>query len=149
MIDLAIQKGLIQKANTNDPAQKGSFYFVRKLVSDYLNKLGVGFYDSCCPNSSTVNVPQVLAAAGAVNLTTKATLLTSTGSGYAATLAAGYDGQEKFIKFKTDGGGDVTLTPSSLQGGTTITFNDAGDFVNLMFLDGKWNILVNSGATIA
>lgn len=147
MIDLAIQKGLIQKANTNDPAQKGSFFFLRKLFSDYLNKLGVGFYDSCCPNSSTVNVPQVLTAAGAVSLSTKVTLVTSAGA-YAATLGAGYDGQEKFIKFKTDGG-DVTLTPSSLQGGTTITFNDAGDFVHLLFVDGKWNVLVNSGATIA
>lgn len=147
MIDLAISKGLIQKAQTNDPAQKGRFYFLRKVISDYLNKLGVPFYDSCCPNSSTVNVPQLLTAAGAIDLTTKATLLTSAAP-YAATLATGFDGQEKFIKFKTDAG-DVTLTPSSLQGGTTITFNDAGDFVHLLFVDGKWNVLANSGATIA
>lgn len=147
MLDLAISKGLIQKANTNDPAQKGRFYFLRKVISDYLNKLGVPFYDPCCMNSSTVNVPQTLSAAGAVSLLTKSTLLVST-TPYAATLSAGYEGQEKLIKFKTDGG-DVTLTPSSLQGGTTITFNDAGDFVKLVFLDGKWNVLTNSGTTIA
>lgn len=147
MIDLAIQKGFIQKANTSDPAQKGSFYFLRKLFTYYLNKLGVPFYDSCCPTASQANVPQVLAAAGAVDLITSSTILTSIAP-YAATLAAGYNGQVKLIKFKTDGG-DVTLTPSSLQGGTTITFNDAGDFVYLMFLDGKWNVVTNSGATIA
>jgi hypothetical protein len=147
MIDLAISKGLIQKANTNDPAQKGRFIFIRKLFTDYLNKLNVPFYDPCCPAASTTNVPQVLSAAGAVDLVSKATIVTSIAA-YAATLAAGFDGQTKLIKFKTDGG-DVTLTPSALQGGTTITFNDAGDFVYLMFLDGKWNILTNSGATIA
>lgn len=49
---------------------------------------------------------------------------------------------------KTDGG-DGTLTVTNLQGGTTLTFNDAGDFVHLFYQDAKWNILTNSGATLA
>lgn len=91
--------------------------------------------------------PQTLTGAGAINLTTYATLVVTTGAN-ALTLAAGADGQKKFIKMKTDGG-DGTLTPNALQDGTTITFNDAGDFVELVYLDGKWNIIANSGATVA
>ena len=64
------------------------------------------------------------------------------------TLPAACEGVTKFIKMKVDGG-DATLTPIALQGGTTLTFNDAGDFVFLKFVDGKWNILTNSGAVLA
>lgn len=91
--------------------------------------------------------PQTLTGAGAVNLTTFATLLVTTGAN-ALTLAAGSEGQFKFIRMKTDGG-DGTLTVTNLQGGTTLTFNDAGDFVLLYYLDAKWHIIVNSGATLA
>ena len=90
---------------------------------------------------------QTLTGAGAVNLTTGSTLLVTTGAN-ALTLAAGAENQDKLIKLKTDGG-DGTLTPNSLQGGTTLTFNDAGDFVLLRYLDGKWNIICNSGCTLA
>lgn len=91
--------------------------------------------------------PQTLTGAGAVNLTTYSTLLVTTGAN-ALTLAAGAEGQFKFIRMKTDGG-DGTLTVTNLQGGTTLTFNDAGDFVHLLYQDAKWNILTNSGCTLA
>ena len=94
-----------------------------------------------------VQTPQTLTGAGAVDLTTFCTLLVTTGAN-ALTLAAGSEGQFKFIKMKTDGG-DGTLTVTNLQGGTTITFDDAGDFVYLFYQDAKWNILTNSGCTVA
>jgi hypothetical protein len=91
--------------------------------------------------------PQTLTGAGAVNLTTHTTLLVTTGAN-ALTLAAGAEGQHKFIRMKTDGG-DGTLTVTNLQGGTTITFSDAGDFVQLFYTDSKWHIIVNSGCAVA
>ena len=91
--------------------------------------------------------PQTLTGAGAVNLTTKVTLLVTTGAN-ALTLAAGTTGQIKIITMKTDGG-DGTLTPTGLRGGTTITFNDAGDTVVLMYVDSAWIILSNFGCTVA
>ena len=90
---------------------------------------------------------QTLTGAGAVNLTQYNTVLVTTGAN-ALTLAAGTEGQYKFIRMKTDGG-DGTLTVTNFQGGTTITFNDAGDFVLLYYLDSKWHIIVNSGCTVA
>lgn len=92
---------------------------------------------------------QTLSAAGAVSLTTESTLIVTGAGALAATLAAGVNNQRKVIKMKTDGGGDCTLTPNALQGGSTLTFGDAGDFVELIYLDGKWNILSNSGVTVA
>jgi len=46
-------------------------------------------------------------------------------------------------------GGDGTLTPTNLAGGTTITFNDVGDGVILFFDGTNWFIIANNGATIA
>lgn len=97
--------------------------------------------------TNAVDIPQTLTGAGAVSLTTHTTLLVTTGAN-ALTLAAGDEGQFKFIRMKTDGG-DGTLTVTNLQGGTTITFNDAGDFVYLYYSDAKWHILTNSGTTVA
>lgn len=94
-----------------------------------------------------VGTPQAMIAAGAVNLTTLSTTIASAGA-IALTLADGTSGQVKVISMITDGG-DATLTPAHLQGGTTLTFNDAGDTVVLQFLGTKWMILSNNGATLA
>lgn len=90
---------------------------------------------------------ETVSAAGALSVDVTNTLLVTSGA-IALTLAAGEVGQFKFIRMKTDGG-DGTLTPSALQGGTTITFNDAGDFCLLYYIDAKWHIIVNSGCTVA
>lgn len=113
------------------------------VFADILGRFGVPFYNTCCGTA----IVETLTGAGAVGLNSYATLLVTTGAN-ALTLAAGSQGQRKFIKMKTDGG-DGTLTPSSLQGGTTITFNDANDFVELVYIDTKWHVIINSGATIA
>lgn len=91
--------------------------------------------------------PQTLTGAGAVNLTTQTTLVVTTGAN-ALTLAAGTVGQIKVITMKTDGG-DATLTPTGLRGGSTITLNDVGDTVTLMYIDSAWIILSNFGCTVA
>lgn len=90
---------------------------------------------------------QTLTGAGAVNLTTLITAVATTGAD-ALTLADGSTGQIKIITMITDGG-DGTLTPTNLAGGTTITFGDVGDSVILVFVDGEWQILSNNGATVA
>jgi len=91
---------------------------------------------------------QTLAAAGAVNLTTLTTRVDSAGA-IALTLADGTNGQMKIIVMGTDGG-DATLTPTTKTGYSTITFNDAGDGVTLMFITTKgWIVCGNNGATLA
>lgn len=80
---------------------------------------------------------QALSGAGAANVTTFYTAWTTT-SADAGTLADGnIKGQLKKIQLIVDGG-NGTLTPTNLSGGTTITFADAGDFAFLAWDGANW-----------
>lgn len=83
---------------------------------------------------------------GAIDLNFPTTLVTTTGAD-ALTLANGYEGQKLRIAMIADGG-DGTLTPTSLAGGTTITFDDVGDTADLQFLNSSWHVLGGT-ATVA
>lgn len=81
--------------------------------------------------------PQALSDAGAITITEYKTDWTTTGAA-AGTLADGAEvGQLKLIQLIVDGG-DATLTPSNLSGGTTITFADAGDSALLQWNGSDW-----------
>ena len=90
---------------------------------------------------------QQLSGAGAVDVVNLVTEVTTTGAD-ALTLANGSTGQVKIITMIVDGG-DGTLTPTTLAGGTTITFNDVGDGVVLVYGTAGWVVVGNNGATIA
>lgn len=80
---------------------------------------------------------QALSGAGAINITTFYTAWTTTAAN-AGTLADGAAiGQLKKIKLIVDGG-DGTLTPNNLSGGTTITFADVGDYALLAWNGVDW-----------
>ena len=98
-------------------------------------------------NSGIIGGVQSLSGAGAVDTTNLVTELTTTGAD-ALTLANGSVGQIKIITMIVDGG-DGTLTPTTLAGGTTITFNDVGDGVVLVYGTAGWVVVGNNGATIA
>ena len=96
----------------------------------------------------TVATVQALSGAGAISLNTLHTALTTTGA-QAQTLANGVAGQIKTISMVSDGG-DGTLTPATFAGGSTITFNDVGDSVMLIYnTTGGWALVSNNGCTIA
>lgn len=81
---------------------------------------------------------QALSGAGAVNVTAFLTRFTSTGAAQALTLANGTQiGQMKKIAHVVDGGSGV-LTPTSLSGGTTITFTTVGEFATLLWNGAAW-----------
>lgn len=91
---------------------------------------------------------QSLSGAGAINITSYHTTWTTTAAD-AATLANGVvKGQLKKITMIVDGG-DGTLTPTSLSGGTTITFDAVNDTVTLIWNGTSWVVIENLGATIA
>jgi hypothetical protein len=96
--------------------------------------------------NTTAPVPQTLTGAGAVNITAAITHLVTTGTD-ALTLVNGTEGQRKVIVMKTDGGVG-TLTPDSLNNGTTITFDDVGDCAELIYTDAGWN-MIGGTATLA
>ena len=93
---------------------------------------------------------QSLSGAGAVNVTTHVTEVTTTGSAAALTLANGTVGQIKIITLAVDGGGNAVLTPTTLAGNTTITFEDATDTVMLVYVTSVgWTVVSNQGCTLA
>lgn len=93
--------------------------------------------------------PQALSGAGAVNVTTFATLFTSTGAAQALTLADGVmAGQVKFVMHIVDGGSGV-LTPTTPTGFATITFTNVRDWAALIWTGAAWAPLAYSGATFA
>jgi hypothetical protein len=105
-------------------------------------------------SAGVVASQQALSGAGAVNLTTLITNVTSTGAN-ALTLANGTSGQIKIIRMVVDGG-DATLTPTTKTGFSTITFNDVGDTVVLQYVTTLgWMLISNigqagtGGATVA
>jgi hypothetical protein len=99
--------------------------------------------------------PEVLSAAtGVVSLDTENTTISWTsGSNQALTLAAGDPFQRKTIHMAVKGGaGNSVVTGLFASAGvsqTTLTFNAVGDFVTLMFLNGRWQVLVNQSVVAA
>lgn len=103
------------------------------------NSMFAGFYP--------VAASQALSGAGAVNVTSYLTKLTSTGVAEAITLANGTQiGQLKKIQHVVDGGSSV-LTPVSLSGGTTITFTTAGEIAILLWNGTAWVALELNNTT--
>ena len=97
---------------------------------------------------TTFGTVQALSGAGAVDVTSLITQVTTTGAD-ALTLANGANGQMKIITMVADGG-DGTLTPATFANGSTITFNDVGDSVLLVYnTTGGWAAVSNVGCTIA
>ena len=94
-------------------------------------------------NSAT---PQTITGAGAVDLTSAITWVVTTGVN-ALTLAAGTEGQTKFIVMKTEDGA-ATLTPISPTNYSTIEFNDVGDSVQLLFTNAAWHIVGHYGVAV-
>ncbi len=112
--------------------------YINNVVSDndVLSTHVLGFFP--------IATEQALSGAGAINLTSYHTKVTTTAAD-ALTLADGTQiGQLKKITLVVDGG-DGTL---ALTGYTSITFDTAGDFVVLVWLGTAWKVIENSGAVI-
>lgn len=76
----------------------------------------------------------------AVVLTSTFTNLVTTGAAVPTLADSTLTGQFKKIQFITDAG-DAVLTPTTLNGGTTITFADIGDTAELMWDGSGWQVL--------
>ncbi len=89
--------------------------------------------------------PQTLSGAGAVNVTTLVTLVTSTGVGDALTMADGTRaGQLKFVSMVVDGGSAV-LTPTTKTNFTTLTLTAAYDWGLMQWSGTAWRPVAFGG----
>lgn len=90
---------------------------------------------------------QTLSSAGAINVTSLVTKITSPDSAGTLTIADGTDGQIKVITMVSNAASHA-LTINSNIGHSSIVFNSAGDTATLMFLSGNW-YFVGGTATVS
>jgi len=105
-----------------------------------------GFYFDAAQNNITAGT------GGAISVANYLTTINTDAGGDAFTLANGTQiGQMKKILLVADGGGDGVVTPATAfaGGATTATFNDATDYLILMWNGSAWRVLENSGVTVA
>ena len=138
-------------AAVTDETGSGSLVFATSptLVTPVL---GVATATSIDAENRIVGGTEDLTADGAISINKVATFLaTGAVSPLAMTMAAGVDGQIKFIALAADGGQNAVATINSLLVGSTVTFDDAGDSVTLLYSGGAggWIVLANNGCTIA
>jgi|ETNmetMinimDraft_30_1059905.scaffolds.fasta_scaffold141110_1 hypothetical protein len=103
-------------------------------VEDVFNNMPTWLAFNSTPQAITGSTGTVV-----MNITSAVTTMASTGA-YTATLANGVQGQIKIVVMITDGG-DITLTPATMNDGTTLTFADAGDAAILMWLSTGWQVI--------
>jgi len=95
------------------------------------------------------NEPEDLAEAGVISGNTYYTSIDTTSGGGSYTLAdGGVNGQLKVIRMIADGSNIATITPTTFVSGTSITLNNVGDEVELMYNGFGWRLIKNLGATI-
>ncbi len=127
-------RGLVQEAGT------GTVFSNAVAVAPGAGLTANGFLAGFIPNAASGS----LSGAGAVDVTSYTTFI-STGVGAAAmTLADGTAvGQIKKIHFAIDGGGNATVTIASpFSAGTNqIVFSNAGDVAELVWTGTYWRIL--------
>jgi hypothetical protein len=103
-----------------------------------------GFYPKLAQQGISAGV------GGAISLIAYVTEINTDGTDDAYTLANGtFPGQMKKIRLVTDGGGNGVVTVATLAGGTTLTFNDAGDEVELIWDGTAWYVLDLNGAAMS
>ena len=93
---------------------------------------------------------ETIAAGGgstALDLTVQSHYIDADAGGDIFTLADGVVGQVMSIAMAS-ATGVATITPTNLNGGTSVTFNAAGETVVLQFFGGAWQIMGGNAYTV-
>ena len=95
--------------------------------------------------------PQAITTSAAVNVTDYCTTLTCGAGNLTGGLPAGIVGQTKYITMIATTGGTFVCTPTTLNGGTTLTFAQDGDACTLLYTDATngWSVVCNNGVAVA
>lgn len=119
------------------------------ITSPTSSNLVAGFYRAVAQINTPATVGGVLQFFQQVLTTYLTTVNTGVGDQNLVLPNSTQVGQLIKILLLVDGGGNAVITPTSLSGGTTITMNDANDFVILIWNGTAWVCIENSGCTIA
>ncbi len=138
---------MINKLNFLPTKENGRFKVRSAQFNDLVDKLNVLFPSALASGSKLavvpVAAPQSISGPGAITITELKTEITTTGADAFTLANASVVGTVKKIKLIVTAG-DATLTPTSLSGGTTITFSVVGDEVTLIWNGSAWVVVDDS-----
>ena len=100
------------------------------------------------PISKIVGDVQQISGPGVISLDTLITEITTTGTD-AYTLADGNVGQVKIILAADVSGGTGTVTPTTVSGGTTLTFDAVGESITLIYTSVGWMRTAGAAGVLA
>ena len=101
-------------------------------------------------NSTSQSITGDGSTSTAIEVTNPVTEVDATSAAAPCTLADGANGQIKIIiNVSTAGTNAVTITPTNLRGGTTITLNAPGETVQCIFKNSNWNVIGGNGFVVA
>lgn len=149
--DLYLKKYSLNHATLPSQAWLGTAGAATTLVLAVNNTAALTFNTgrNATFSNSVITSSSTLSGAGAIPITTSLVKFTSTGAAQALTLANGVDGQRLTIVHDVDGGSGV-LTPTTKTGFSTVTFTNAGDTVDLVYVTTRgWMVVGSYLATIA
>lgn len=121
---------------------------IKRLIGDNYDRF-VGLISGGVTQDAA---PDNIAAAtgGAISVTNYLTTINTDAGGDNFTLADGtHEGQLKKILLLADGGGNAVVTPANLAGGTTLTFDNAGEWVLLRWNGSEWRMIDVNGVALA
>ena len=128
----------------DDPA--GTPINKKITAEDVFNNMPTWLGVAQASQSLTANGVDALIA----DITSAVTEVNATAGTGAVSLADGANGQIKTILDTATGGTNaITITPTSLRGGTTITLNAEGETVTLLFKNSNWNVIAGHGYVVA
>ena len=101
-------------------------------------------------NSTSQSMTGDGSTSAAIDVTSAVTEIDATSATAPVTLADGSNGQLKIIlNVSSSGTNAITITPSNLRGGTTITLNAPGESVMCIFKNSNWNVIAGNGYVLA
>ena len=101
-------------------------------------------------NSTSQSMTGDGSTSAAIDVTSAVTEIDATSATAPVTLADGSNGQLKIIlNVSSSGTNAITIIPSNLRGGTTITLNAPGESVMCIFKNSNWNVIGGNGFVIA
>ena len=94
---------------------------------------------------------QAIATSVAVDVVEYCTTLTCGAANLTGGLPNGIVGQTKYVTMIATTGGTFVCTPTTLNGGTTLTFAQDGDACTLLYTDATngWSVVGNNGVVLA
>ena len=129
----------------------GSIKFTCYVDGDWVTSQNLYTNGAIISSGTQADLPgSLIGTPAAIDVThANSNLTTATSQAYFG-LADGQEGQRKFIKHKTrNNTTNAVITPTNLNKGTTLTSSAATDFLELLFQGGKWNVIANTGWTLA